>query len=1080
MQITSASIRRPVTVAMIFVAALVFGLVSLGRLRVNLLPDLTYPTLTIQTILPDAAPEEVENLVTRPLEESAGVVHGVREIRSASRSGMSEITLEFAWGTKMDYASLDVREKIDLVNLPDEARSPVLLRFDPALEPILRIGIYGDTELTHLRWLAEHLYKRELESLIGVASAKVQGGLEEEIRIEVDDAKLAIYGFSMAEITQRLASENINLSGGRLRDRNAEFLIRTLNTYRDLDDIGETILRHNEGRVLRLKDVAKITRSTREREVISRIEGKENVEIAIYKEGDANTVEVARKIREEFKQINKQLPELVHAQILSDQSVFIENAVGEVRSNAFVGGILAILILFLFLRDVRSTLTIGLAIPISVIATFMFMLRANVSLNIMSLGGLALGVGMLVDNSIVVLEAMVRHLRAGASRAEAAERGASEVGQAVVASTLTTICVFLPIIFVEGMAGQIFKDQALTVTFSLLISLAVAVTLIPMMAAIDRKGPAPLPEIIERARNPRWWRRYASATGGFVFFSLPTQFLWGVRILVKSIGWLVFTLLYPLRRSFDAIYPRLERAYPKVLESTLRRRTTLYIIILIAGAFTVLLGGRLGRQLIPPFSQGEFAFQIELPVGTPLDETSKVLGRMEKLAAGMEGVESYLATVGTASRSGMNAAIQQENRGEFFVRLKPGISKRREEEIVDNLRDRFAGIPAVTVEFTRPSYFTFRSPVELVIHGYDLNDLRLVADQMVERLQHVEGLKDITSSVQKGHPEVRIIFDRDRLAALDLSMEGVARALRAKIHGEVATRFDEKDREIDIRIATKEGRYADLESVEALIVGHSNGIPIRLSAVAEITRDLGPSQVLRIGQQRAAIVTANLEGRDLGSASHEIMQQVRQVPLTSDMSVILAGQNEEFLSSYKSLLFAIVLAIFLVYLVMASQFENLLQPLIIMVTVPLGLMGVIWILALTGIDFSVVVLIGVIMLAGIVVNNGIVLIDMMNQLRRDEGLPLQEAVVKAAHLRLRPIVMTTTTTVLALLPMALGFGEGGEIRAPMAVTVIGGLLLSTALTLLVIPSLYTTISSWRRRGVGAAGSGAPDHAVVEP
>jgi HAE1 family hydrophobic/amphiphilic exporter-1 len=1060
MKITRASIRHPVTVAMVFVAAFVFGLVSLDRLRMNLLPDITYPTITIRTQFPDAAPQEVENLVTRPLEEAAGVVQGVREIRSASRSGVSEITLEFSWGSNMDYASLDVREKIDLVELPRDVRTPILLRFDPSMEPILRVGIYGDSELTYLRWLAEHMYKRELESLVGVASAKVQGGLEEEILVQVDDARLSTYELSMNEVVSRLGQENINLSGGRLRDREAEFLIRTLNNYRNLDDIRQTILRQEEGRTLRLKDVASITRTSKEREVIARIQGQESVEIAVYKEGDANTVEVAKRARRELEHLREELPEGIEARILADQSIFISRAVGEVRWNAILGGLLAILVLFLFLRDVRSTLTIGLAIPISVVATFIFMLRANVSLNLMSLGGLALGVGMLVDNSIVVLESMVRHLKGGMTRPEAAEKGTTEVGQAVAASTLTTICVFLPIIFVEGFAGQIFKDQALTVTFSLLISLAVAVTLIPTIAAFRGGESGPVPSRPRANPDRRWPVRAAQSTRGVVFYSVPAAGCFTIRTLVLGLGRLLKLILYPLIRLFDFAYPRIDAAYPRVLQFALRHRALILILVLVAGGATAFWGTKLGRQLIPPFSQGEFFFQVELPVGTPLEQTSSVLEEMEREAEEVPEVDNYVATMGTITRSGTNAALQQMNHGEIFVKLRSGISRQREEEVIEELRSRFASIPGTAIEFTRPSYFTFRAPIELVVYGYDLGDLESVTDAMASELRGIQGLRDVTTSIQKGHPEVKIVFDRDRLSTLGLSMEQVARSLRAKIHGEVATRFDEKDREIDIRIRTQQGRWADMGTVEDLIVGHRNGVPIRLSAVADISRDLGPSQILRIGQQRSAVITANLEDRDLGSASQEILARAREVSLPSDMSVSLAGQNEEFLTSYKSLLFAIVLAIFLVYLVMASQFENILQPLIIMVTVPLGLIGVIWALGITGMDFSVVVLIGVIMLAGIVVNNGIVLIDMMNRLRREEGVPLREAVVEASRIRLRPILMTTTTTVLALLPMALGLGEGGEIRAPMAVTVIGGLILSTALTLLVVPSLYLSVSRW--------------------
>ena len=492
MQIIDVSIRRPVTIAMIFVAVVVFGFVSLNRLNLRLLPELSYPTLTIQTEYPDAAPADVENFVTRPLEEAIGVVSGLRAIRSSSKPGMSEITLEFTWKTPMQYAALDARDKVDLVQLPRECESPVILRYDPALDPVLRIGVYGDDNLGRLRYIADRTIKKELESLDGVASAKVLGGLEEEIHVELDERKLASYGIPIAQVAARLAQENVNQSGGRLRDKGAEFLLRTENEYKDVNEIAQTIVREDQGRKVILADLGLVERGYMEREVITRLKGREVVEVAIHKEGDANTVEVAETVKRRLQYLQKQLPSGVKTEVLFDQSRFIEQSIAEVRSNAIIGAILAILILYLFLREARSTVLIGLSIPISIMFTFVMMRQLGVSLNLMSLGGLALGVGMMVDNSIVVLESISRHQGEGTERREATAVGAKEVSRAVSASTFTTVAVFLPIVFVEGIAGQVFRDQALTVSVSLLASLIVAVTLVPMVSALRFQiSPAP-------------------------------------------------------------------------------------------------------------------------------------------------------------------------------------------------------------------------------------------------------------------------------------------------------------------------------------------------------------------------------------------------------------------------------------------------------------------------------------------------------------------------------------------------------------------------------------------------------------
>jgi len=1083
------AVTHPVTVWMSTVAAVVFGVVALGRLDLRLLPAIRYPSVTLQTEFPNTAPADVENLVTRPLEEAVGVVPGLRRVHSISQSGLSQITLEFGWGTDMDYASLDVREKVDLIQLPDEALPPVLLKYDPAQDPVLRIGLWGDASLARLRAVADEVLKREIESLQGVAAARVSGGLEEEIRVEIDEDRLSALGVPIAAVAEALAQENVNASGGRLRDRNAEYVVRTLSRFASVQDIGEVTIPTRDGLGLKLRDVAAITRTHRERTTITHVDGRESVEIAVYKEGDDNLVEMAASVRRHLDRVRERLPEGMEVAVLFDQSVFIAKAVGEVRNNALLGGLLAVLVLYVFLRDLRSTLIIGVAIPISIVATFILMYGRGVSLNVMSLGGLALGVGMLVDNSIVVLEAIHRKREGdpGLPPAVAAARGAAEVGGAVVASTLTTVAVFVPIVFVVvGVAGQIFRDQALTVTFSLLISLAVALTFTPMAVAFGQRGggeaasaPAPAPPASLRARLSAW-TRFAGG-GRPAGRRLRTALLAAVlllpallaALLARLAGWLraaLLLLLTPLTALFNAAYPRLASGYARLLGFALARRGAVlgFAVALAAGAALLVPG--LGVELIPPLAQGEFTLGLELPEGTPLSRTDARVAAIERGLAGIDGIVRTASDVGVSREGDTSASRRKENRAEIHVRLDRA-DRRREDEVLAGARRVLAAYPDVSMKVRRQSLFSFSAPVEVDVYGYDLEALQRSADAVAAALGGVEGLRDIRLSMVPGSPEVRVAFDRDKLNRLGLSLGQVSQLVRDKVRGSVAGRIRERERHIDIRVMNDEEQRSTLQAVRDLIVAERDGVPIPLAAVATMSVEQGPSEIHRLGRKRAVIVAANLAGRDLGSVTQDIERRLQALSLPAGVTAAMGGQNEEMRASFRSLWLAALLAVFLVYLVMAAQFESFLHPLIIMFTVPLALTGAVYGLTLTGTPVSVIAVIGAIMLAGIVVNNGIVLVDRINQLRR--GLDLESAVQQAGRERLRPILMTTATTVLGLLPMALGLGEGAELRAPLAITVIWGLTLATLLTLVVVPAAYALITPGRAVAATAAAPAAP-------
>ena len=1281
----SIATRRPVAILMVVLAVCVFGWVSYQRLSLNLMPDISYPTLTVRTEYPGTAPEEVETLLSRPLEQELGIVPHLVNISSISKAGQSDIILEFEWDTDMNAMSQEIREKADRVWLPQDAEKPLLLRYDPSLDPIMRIGLHGPHDLYALRYLAEHEIKRELEALAGVAAVKIKGGLEEEIHVALNERQISVMGLDINQINNRLAQNNVNLPGGNLREGQVEYLIRTLNEFATVDEIAELIVARQGDADIYLRDIAEVVRSHKDREIITRVNGKESVEIEIYKEGDANIVAVAERVRNtlfglpqqreyverktreaqemaqrseaqkkqerdeaEKKQeaekaaakknkeeqqkeelqakkqeaarkamehlrmtdfIGHRLPPGAKLELLSDQSGFIKNSITEVQINAIIGGTMAVLVLFVFLRNVVHTLIVGLTIPVSIMATFAPMYMFDVSLNIMSLGGLALGIGMLVDNSIVVLESIFRCREEGDDLIQATIRGTREVGTAVSASTLTTITVFFPIVFVEGVAGQIFGDMALTVVFSLLASLGVALYFIPMLASrqIDRQGglaeqigrsdflrlqalsrarailsepgsrwrkasqvALSLPYLIGEALlriglaaatlvaavlkgifllvfELSWWlikpveyfwlkrertfQHWVSAwaaesrIGTWTFFervwpgilgfesprslgeivqrywhwvnrpeypvwktlkllSLPlamvylvaVRFVFGtvlrlvgivlhvalmliglVLVLVLFLlGILLMPVFLPLLFVFERGFGLVQQTYPSLLGWALRQR-----LLIIGGALAALLVcwyklvPELGTELIPQVHQAEFNLDLRLPVGTPLEGTAEIVRQIEEITAKQPQVERVATTVGT-DRSASSSAEEGEHTAQVTVRMQEGSSAAQETALIRRLRDAVDEIPEIEVEVSHPALFSFKTPVEVEVRGYNLRQLRQLSLEAESRLAGLPGLVDVKSSLQAGNPELQISYKRDQLAAYGLSLRNVAELVRHKVQGKVATDFRQDERQIDVLVRLREKDRLGLDELRRLVINPNAPIPIPLSAVADIRVNEGPSEIRRIDQQRAAVVTANIQGVDLGTASGLIHDELGKMDFPLGFDFMISGQNEEMETSLQSLYFALVLAIFLVYVVMASQFESLVHPFIIMFTVPLALIGVVVALYLAQVSLSVVVFIGLIMLAGIVVNNAIVLIDYINTLRR-AGMEKTEAIIQAGAVRLRPIAMTTATTVLGLLPMALGLGEGAEIRTPMALTVIAGLVSSTFLTLVVIPTVYSLV-----------------------
>lgn len=1129
--------RRRVTIAMCTVTLMLFGFIALGNLKVNLLPDLSYPTLTVRTEYTGAAPTEIETLISEPVEEAVGVVKNLRKLKSVSRTGQSDVVLEFAWGTNMDQASLEVRDKMEALNLPLEAKAPVLLRFNPSTEPIMRLVISAKADaasatdavrqLTELRRYADEDLKKKLEPVAGVAAVKVGGGLEDEIQVDIDQQKLAQLNLPIDNVIKRLKEENINISGGRLEEGSQRFLVRTVNQFADLEDIRNLLVTTQgsngsaadaamqqmfaiaastgsdaavaaasaaqsasssssstiaNGVPVRLKDVASVRQGYKEREAIIRLGGREAVELAIYKEGDANTVATAEALRARLEQIKGQIPGDAELTTIEDQSRFIEHAISDVKKDAVIGGLLAILIIFLFLRDGWSTFVISLSLPVSIITTFFFMGQMGLSLNVMSLGGLALATGLVVDDSIVVLESIAKARERGLGILQAAIVGTREVSMAVVASTLTTIAVFLPLVFVDGIAGQLFRDQALTVAIAIAISLLVSMTLIPMLSSLKGRPPLAFPEEPAQAAwqpQQRWLKPVAGGRRGIG--ALVRWSCFGLAWAVVRVWRGLAAVIGPVMRKASDIamkpYAGAERGYLKLLPGALHHPGKVLGLAALAFAASLALVPMLGADLIPQLAQDRFEMTAKLPAGTPLKQTDALVRELQLAHAKDAQIASLYGVSGSGTRLDASPTESGENIGKLTVVMAGGGDARTEAAITERLRDSMQQHPGVQVDFARPALFSFSTPLEVELRGQDMATLERGGQALAAMLRNNPHYADVKSTVEEGFPEIQIRFDQERAGALGLTTRQIADVVVKKVRGDVATRYSFRDRKIDVLVRAQEGDRASVDSIRRLIVNPGSSRPVTLDAVAEVVATNGPSEIHRADQTRVAVVSANLRDIDLGGAVREVQEMVAKDPLGAGVAMHIGGQGEELAESARSLIFAFGLAIFLVYLVMASQFESLLHPFVILFTIPLALVGAILALMLSGKPISVVVFIGLILLVGLVTKNAIILIDKVNQLR-EAGVPKQQALVEGARSRLRPIIMTTLCTLFGFLPLAVAMGEGAEVRAPMAITVIGGLLVSTLLTLVVIPVVYDLLDRrgdayYRERGRKHAGHAEP-------
>jgi hydrophobic/amphiphilic exporter-1 (mainly G- bacteria), HAE1 family len=1024
------AVRRPVATVMFFLILVLLGGIAFWRLPVDLMPELVYPTLTVRTDYPNVGPQEVEDLITRPVEEAVAAIAGVEEITSSSGEGESVVRVAFTWGTDLDVAADEVRTRIDRIRgeLPEFAETPQVFKFDLSSFPVLFLGVYSEgLDEVELRLFTEERIERRLERVPGVAAVEVRGGLRRQIRVDLDRDRLLSLGLSADRVTRLLREENLNRPAGKVEEGNLDLYLRTVGEYRTPAEIGATVLAVRDGQPVYLRDVADIREGVEEVTSIVRIDGEPGIRVAINKQSGSNTVEVARAVKTEVERLNLDYPEVRLVPII-DSSEYIEQAIANVRDAAVLGGILAVVVLLFFLRSGRSTLVIATAIPISVVATFALIYFAGYTLNIMTFGGLALGVGMLVDNAVVVLENIFRKREEGEDAERSAVRGTGEVALAITASTLTTMSVFLPIVFMEGVSSVMYQQLAAVVAFALFASLLVALTLIPMLSKLLL------------ARGPAHGASRIAAVN---------------RLYRTSERWL----------------GGLEGAYSRSLGRALGHRGRIVLVSVALLGASLLLLPRIGSELMPKSDEGEVRIDGELAVGTRLGVVDDAFRRIEQVVA--EQVPEAESTLTFLGGGGWRPTGQHT--GNVRVSLvDAGERERSSEEIANALRGPLAGIPGIEVRTREGSgLFLLRiafgggdEALAVEVLGEDLDAGYRLAERVRQALETVPGVSDVRLSRDPGRPERVITVDREKIARLGLSMSEVAGIVETNLAGSRATVLRRGGREYDIFVRLAEQDRQELAALDRVTLVSARGETVPLASVVDVDTARGPVIVERKDQERVIYVSANVAGRDLGSVAADARQALRGIDTPDGFAVALGGEYEEQQKAKRQLAIAMVLALVLVYMVMAAQFENLLDPFVVMFSIPMALIGVLVTLWATGTTFNIQSYIGMVMLAGIVVNNAIVLVDYINLLRRRDGLPLAEAVVESARRRLRPILMTTLTTVLGLVPLAIGLGEGSELQAPMARVVIGGLLTSTLITLYLVPAVYAAVAAWQERRAG--------------
>ncbi|SIS82362.1 efflux RND transporter permease subunit [Salimicrobium salexigens] len=1003
MKLVQTSIKRPVGVIMIVAAILALGFVSLRNLTIDLYPDIDLPVAVVSTSYEEAAPQDVEQLVSRPIEGAVSSLEGLEVLQSQSQQGASLIFMQFSTGVDLDSALLEVREAVSRVSgvLPENAGEPSVLRFDPQALPIMTIGLSGDTP-AELQQIAEDQIVPYLERQGGVASISVEGGRTEEVQIEIEREKLARLGIDSQTIIQTLNASNQAATAGSVDKGDKNLRIRVNGEFDSIDDVKNTVLTTESGDRLKLDQIAMVEKRIEDTGTVSEVNGETAVVLSALKKTDANTVETAENIQTAMDEVAPELPENVEMKTVLDTSEFIKVSINSVIVNIIIGGLFAVAVLLLFLKSIRATLVIGISIPIAIISTFTLMYFTGETLNVLTMGGLALGIGMMVDSSIVILENIVSYRQRGFSMKEAAEKGASELAPAVIASATTTLVVFLPIMLVDGIASELFTPLALTISFALLASLAVSVTLIPMLSS---------------------------------------------KLLTKA-------MRDGKRNWFDRLLGKMNRGYQRVLRKVLKfRKTTVLLTILSIGGSIALIP-LVGTSFIPESDQGQIEVDVSLERGTSLEETETVTSEISKrLNEFSDVVDVHYLSIGSGE---MGLAGGSADRASYTVQLvDPGDRERSTQEVMEDMENDLSDVVGAEVEVTEMSAgLGTGAPLEVQINGQDNAVLNELAEQIVLIMKDVEGVVAPSSSTEDSEPQLDIQVDRNKASGYGLTEQQVISQVQLAFQGQTATRYREGGEELEVRLVTPLDESAGIAELEGTPISTASGDTVPLSSIAEIEQVQGPVALNRENQQPQVNVTADIGERDLGSVTADVEEEIDQLNFPEGYTYEVGGQAQDMEEAFGDLSVALLFSLFLVYAVMAVQFENFLFPFIIMFSLPATVVGVAVGLFVTGLPLSMPAFVGIIMLAGIVVNNAIVLVDYINILRR-RSYSRYDAILEAGPNRLRPILMTTVTTVLGMVPLALGIGQGAEAQQPLAVTIIFGLTVSSFFTLVLIPVVYT-------------------------
>jgi HAE1 family hydrophobic/amphiphilic exporter-1 len=1043
MNITNISVKKPVTTSVISFALIILGFICLNRLSINFLPELKVPSITIKTVYPSASPLEVEKLITEPIEARMNTIGGVKKVSSISREGISLVTIDFNWNVDMDYVMFEIREKLDQLrsSLPQEAKRPTILRIDPSTESMMMLAIsskneavkdyntfISETEMNMLKEFARSVVKRRLEQIDGVALADISGGVEKEIIIKLDKTKIELFGIHLSDLQTAIQNSNVSISGGTIKQGNFRFSIKAIGELKSIDDIQNIVVKkNNDGSFLLLKDIAKIEEGYQERTGITRFNGNETVGLVIYKEANSNTIETSQKVHKVVEEINKENKDL-HTVIVFDQAEFISKSLNDVKNAIFQGAFLAFIVLFIFLKDFRNPIIIVISVPVTIAITFTLMYFYGININIISLTGLGLGIGMLGDNAIIVIENATRLRESGYNRIDAAIVGGSEINLAAAVSTLTNVAIFLPVLYVEGIAKELFKDMALTMTFSLIASLITAMTLVPML--------------VSREKN--------------LFFKIKKQ-----NVIIEKIKNIFLSICgwFNLRNFFDLQWHHFTNWYSDKLEYIFKKRKKVIVLILLLFVITLVIAYFIPSQSTPEIDQQRFTLDIELPKGSSLEVVDSYTNIIVRKLLSFPEVEAVISRTGIVEEQSVFSAIQTSlERSVIDVKIK---EDGKTFEILNKIRDYIAEIKKNFPDFNislRRKQTTFEQilrpepfDIKLIIEGKDLNNMISIADSIQSLVGNISGIVDVRGGMQKGNPEYKITINKEKCAFYNIPTSEISSIVSFLTKGNVITTFNDFDKKINIRLKTNKPICDISEILDYRIETKNCNVPLRELVLCE--RSNSYSEIWRENQKRVVLITANLQNINISNAIDRINKIIKKINLPDGYFIRIGGENEEIKRSFNSLILILLLSVILVFILLAAEFESLKAPLIIILTSPLALIGAIFTMVLFGESYNLMSIIGIVIMTGAVDNDAVIATDFINLLRK-QNYPLLNAIKLGMQKRLRSIIMTTATSVLGLLPLIFMSGESSSLAKSLSYPIAGGLITSTIFTLIIIPIVY--------------------------